>query len=715
MNRILVVEDNPVQAHQLRHILEAEGFAIQVAANGAQGLDLVRSQDFDLVITDVLMPGISGFDLCRAIKDDPGTRDVPVILLTALREPADMVRGIECGADQFIPKPFRTADLLDRIRHLFAHRDQLAEQSDAAGVEVVVLGRTLTVTSGKKQILGLLLSTCEEIARTNQELQESQAELRQAKADLELANAQLRNKVRSSEDRYHAIMEQANDAIILLDQEGRLVEVNRRAEDLLGLPREHIVGQTLEQFVPEAERERERQIFRDLWSSGKPRADHVHCQRPDGHLVPVDISACVVHLGGRRLVLVIVHDTTERDRLEQQLRQSQKMEAVGQLAGGVAHDFNNLLCIITGYGELLLGGLAPDNPQRKMVEQIKSAGDRAASLTRQLLAFSRQQVIVPKILDLNAVVADTARMLVRLIGEDIEFATTLDPALGRVKADPGQVEQVLMNLVVNSRDAMPQGGKLTIETANVSMDAAAASLRPGLRPGEYVLLAVSDTGSGMDETTRGRIFEPFFSTKERGKGTGLGLAVVYGIVKQSGGSIDVYSEPGRGTTFKVYLPREAAALSREVTGTSDTPKGRETVLLVEDEAAVRHLALLILRTAGYDVLTASQGEDALRVAEAHASPIDLLITDVVMPQMSGRRLADLLTVRHSGLKVLYLSGYTDDAVVRHGILEAGVAFLQKPFSVDALARKVREVLDAPANGADVTARVANPLAVETLP
>jgi two-component system cell cycle sensor histidine kinase/response regulator CckA len=381
---------------------------------------------------------------------------------------------------------------------------------------------------------------------------------------------------------------------------------------------------------------------------------------------------------------------------EEQFRQSQKLEAVGQLAGGIAHDFNNLLTVISGYSELLLRGLDQGDSTRSKVEEIQKAGERAASLTRQLLAFSRKQVLQPKVLNLNAIVADVDKMLGRLIGEDIDLLTVLAPSLGQIKADPGQIEQVILNLAVNARDAMPQGGKLTIETANVYLDNQYAGKHIAVRPGHYVRLAASDTGCGMDGETQARIFEPFFTTKEQGKGTGLGLSTVYGIVKQSGGNIWVYSEVGKGTTFKIYLPRVDEVVESEEARdlSADLRQGRETVLLAEDEEQVRRMTRMILEMHGYHVLEASGGAEALAIYKEHEGQIDLIMTDVVMPQMSGRELAQSLETLRPGIKVLYLSGYTDDAIVRHGLLDQEVAFLQKPFTPDALLRKVRAVLDA---------------------
>ena len=393
--------------------------------------------------------------------------------------------------------------------------------------------------------------------------------------------------------------------------------------------------------------------------------------------------------------LVTFLDITERKHLEEQLRQCQKMEAVGRLAGGIAHDFNNLLTAIIGYSQLLLGRLEVGNPMQEELEEIRKAGERAASLTRQLLAFSRKELLQPQVLDLNALVANLDKMLRRLIGEDIELVTIFGPRLGRVEADPAQLEQVVLNLVVNARDAMPQGGKIVIETKNLELDEAYAHQHVGVSPGRYVMLAVSDQGCGMDAETLKHIFEPFYTTKHHAEGTGLGLSTVYGVVKQSGGNIWAYSEVGRGTTFKIYLPqvnevvdaRKTEAVSTAVAG------GTETVLLAEDEKLVRKFVRSILEKSGYTVLEAHHGSEALRVALQHPGPIHLLLTDMVMPLMDGKLLAQRMVVLRPGIRVLYMSGYSENAVVHHGVLESGTAFIEKPFTVETLARKVREALD----------------------
>jgi len=394
----------------------------------------------------------------------------------------------------------------------------------------------------------------------------------------------------------------------------------------------------------------------------------------------------------------LVGANTALRKSEEQLRQSQKMEAIGRLAGGVAHDFNNMLTAILGHSQLMRMRMTPENPGYRDTEEIELAARRAASLTRQLLAFSRQQVLEPRVLDLNTLISEVDRMLRRIIGADVEMLTAPAASLGCVKADPGQMEQVLLNLVVNARDAMPKGGKIIVETANVDLDETYARSHSGARPGPYVLLAVSDTGGGIDPEVRARIFEPFFTTKEVGKGTGLGLSTVYGIVKQSGGLIDVYSEIGHGTTFKVYLPRlegsvvEIAARPRSPVAAA---RGTETILLVEDEDLVRTVIREALELHGYHVVEASDGNQALHALERSSPTFDLVVTDVMMPQMSGPELAERAARINDRLKVLFISGYTDKAVVHHGVVGPRTAYLQKPFSPDVLARKVREVLDGP--------------------
>jgi two-component system, cell cycle sensor histidine kinase and response regulator CckA len=414
----------------------------------------------------------------------------------------------------------------------------------------------------------------------------------------------------------------------------------------------------------------------------------------DGTLIDVDIAAHPITFAGRQARLVLATDVTEKTVLQAQLVKAQKMEAIGQLAGGVAHDFNNLLGVITGYSELLMRELPPESRERKRGEEIKRAADRAAALTRQLLAFSRRQVLQPKVLDLSESVAEVEKMMRRLIGENIQIITVSSPRLGKIRADAGQIEQVIMNLAINARDAMPGGGRLVIETGNVDLDETYTRTNPEAHAGPYVMLAVSDTGHGMDAKTMSRIFEPFFTTKEDGKGTGLGLATVYGIVRQSGGVVDVYSEPGHGTTFKVYLPRVEGAPETESAAAFEVPpRGSETILLVEDAEALRLLVRELLEGSGYTVLDAEAPDKALALVESTMGPIDLVLTDMVMPRMSGQELARRIVLLKPKTRVVFMSGYSEQAMANHATLEPGTLFLQKPFTMDVLMRTIRRALD----------------------
>jgi two-component system, cell cycle sensor histidine kinase and response regulator CckA len=416
----------------------------------------------------------------------------------------------------------------------------------------------------------------------------------------------------------------------------------------------------------------------------------------DGSVVWIEQHHVLIRDQAGRLVAIecIARDITDRKNLEERLLQSQKMEAIGRLAGGIAHDFNNLLTIINGYSGQALDMLGKNDPLHDEIEEIYRAGERAATLTKQLLAFSRRQVLEPRVLSLNLIVGDMERLLRRVMGEDVELSTELEPKLDSILADPGQIEQVIMNLAVNARDAMPSGGRLLVETSNVELDETYAREHGPVRPGSYVMLVVSDTGFGMDRETQAHIFEPFFTTKRQGKGTGLGLSTVFGIVQQSGGNIYVYSEPDRGTTFKIYFPRVAAGPQSVERRPAKAAGGSETVLVVEDEAGVRKLIHSVLKQAGYLVLEAGNGREALLLIETHPGAIHLIITDIVMPEMSGKELADRLRTVRPEAKLLFISGYTASAVARDRALEPDAAFLQKPFTPGALVAKVREVLDA---------------------
>jgi len=506
--------------------------------------------------------------------------------------------------------------------------------------------------------------------------------------------------LRHREEEHRHLIENVPDVVWKADERGKVFFISEEIEKVFGYSVTEIYqeGERLwfRRMHPE-DRDRVREAYSELFHENQPFDVEYRIQHKNGHWMWWhDRAASVADRADQRVAEGLLSDITQRKEIEQQVRQRLKMEAIGRLAGGLAHDFNNLLMVIKGNSEILSSVVGPNEAQRRQVEQIGMAADRAASLTRQLLAFSRMQVLQARVLDLNAIAVEMGKMLPRLISENIEFVLAPDSKLGRVKADSGQLEQVILNLAVNARDAMPQGGKLVIETKNFTMDEECARRHQPAKPGQYVLLTVSDTGHGMDAETQSHIFEPFFTTKSQGKGTGLGLATVYGIVKQSDGFIWVYSELGKGTTFKIYLPRVDEPLESIVPAQQDvaTAGGTETLLLVEDEEPVRELMGAFLRRNGYTVLEAQNGLDALRVAEQHSGTIHLLVTDMVMPKLGGWELADRLAVPRPGLKVLYLSGYSEHIAAPKANRDWSGAFVQKPFSMDVFGRKVREVLDA---------------------
>lgn len=534
--------------------------------------------------------------------------------------------------------------------------------------------------------------------------------LQKAHDELEVRVRERTAELQAQREFLRAIVDTSPNAIFVKDSEGRFTLVNKAVEDAYGRAAEEILGKTeadlngyheeIQTFVRD-----DQEVIQTLQAKFIPEEQLTNAKT--GETRSFQTIKVPLKLPGTETVLIlgVATDITERKQSEQalrsteeQLRQSQKLEAVGQLAGGIAHDFNNLLTVIGGYSDLLMQTPSLSASDREQMEEVKKAAERASSLTRQLLAFSRKQVLKPEIIETNGLVEGLGKMLRRLIGEHVEIITSLKPDAGKINADPGQIEQVLINLAVNARDAMPNGGTITIETANVELDQAYSDMHIAVKPGPYVMLAVSDTGAGMDADTRKHIFEPFFTTKELGRGTGLGLSTVYGIVKQSGGSIWVYSEPGKGTTFKIYFP--VVTPEQETRPSTKSPHDTfttvtETILLVEDEEIVRKLTMNILQTRGYQVLAASHGEEALGICEAYSGTIDLLLTDVVMPRMNGKQVAESIRLMRPEIAVLFMSGYTDDAIIHHGVLDPGTNLLDKPFTADSLCSKVREALNQP--------------------
>jgi signal transduction histidine kinase len=585
MTRILVVEDSPTQAQQLQFILEAEQFSVELAPNAEIALQRVADQAFDMIISDIMMPGLSGYELCDRVKKDAKGFNIPVILLSTLADPMDIIRGLECGADNFITKPYEPEQLIDRIQTVFQNRRARIQGKLAFGVEVVFLGKKFIVNSEKEQILDLLIATFEDIVRTNRGLQQSKAELVADKAEIETYALELERRV---EERTKQLVEQ-----------------------------------------------------------------------------------------------------------QQQLAQSQKMEAVGQLTGGIAHDFNNLLTVITGAAEILSDDVTDQPELATTLAMIDEAAQRGAELTQRLLAFARKQPLQPRATDTNKLVSTAIKLLRPTLGENIEIESMFEEHAWPALVDPGQLTTAIVNLAVNARDAMPNGGKLTLETGNVRLDEAYAAANREVSPGAYVMIAVSDNGTGIPAAIIDKVFDPFFTTKEVGKGTGLGLSMVYGLVKQSGGHIKIYCEDGLGTCIKLYLP-SAAGRDVEFVGTTTAvpiQRGTETILVVEDDPLVRSYAIAQLRALGYRTIPAANADEALAFID-QGTRCDLLFTDVIMPgSRNGRELAGELMRRRPELKVVYTSGYSQSAIVHHGRLDPGVLLLTKPYRRSELAQIVRAALN----------------------
>lgn len=643
--RVLVVEDSGADYELMLQALRRGGFVVtplrvdrEAAFNNA-----LRSFDADIVLSDHALPHTSGVDVVRIIQREQPL--LPVLIVTGSLDEETAADYIKAGAADYVVKQ-RLHRLAPAVRRALQLKRALREVLDA------------------------------EAARE------------------------------ASEQRFRSLVEHSSDVITLLDETGAIIYSTQSLKPTLGYAAGEMTGRSVLELVhPDQQAEAGALLMRLFHDPEQTVQAELRVRHKDGSWRDLEVVvANRLTDPPVRALVVNYRDVTDRKRAEEslrvadeRLRAAQKMEAVGRLAAGIAHDFNNLLTAILGSTDLLLESLPADHPAREDALESRQAALRAADLTRQLLAFGRQQVLAPRILDLNDVVRDVERLLRRLIGEDVELRTVLGSGLGPVRADPSQVEQVLVNLAVNARDAMPRGGTLTIETANVILDDAYVASQPVVAAGDYVMIAMSDTGTGMEAEIQARVFEPFFTTKERGKGTGLGLATVYGIVKQSRGYIWVYSELGIGTTFKVYLPRVVGPAEPPVAPpvTSRSLGGSETILVVEDQDEVRTLMRKILESRGYRVLTAANGAAALQMAAVHPGPIHLLVSDVVMPGMSGREVSVQLATTRTTMRTLYLSGYTDESIVHHGVLEDGVAFLQKPFTSDGLARKVREVLDAP--------------------
>jgi PAS domain S-box-containing protein len=762
--KVLIVDDQEANVRLLERMLAGAGYtSVRSTMDPLQVCELHRKNSYDLILLDLQMPGMDGFQVMEGLKAIETDGCLPVLVITA--QPEHKLRALEAGARDFVSTPFEVAEVLMRVHNLLEVRllhletkrlyaqvvAEHREDEENFRLLALHLREVLWVADGTQAKMRYVSPAYETVwGRTRQSLfdnpqsfldavdpkdqervvsavakrQETgryEEEYRIRRPDGSVRwiwdrgysardeRGLNKNFVGISEDitgrkeceadqaRLAAIVECSEDAIVSKTLDGIVVNWNQGAERLYGYSAEEMIGRPISVLFTADDYQEYLYIMEKVKKGERLSAYDTVRRRKDGTAIKVSMDICPIEVRDGEIIGAskIAHDLTRVKQLEEQFRQAQKMEAIGRLAGGVAHDFNNLLVVICGYSDFMLNDLPPGNRARDMLTHIKEAGERATALTRQLLAVSRSQALEPKVLDVNAVVLGYENILKRLVGEDVDLVTVLDPALGRVKTDPGQLEQVLMNLVVNARDAMPQGGKLTVETANAVLDQTYCRLHAGVKPGRHIMLAVSDTGCGMDEQTQARIFEPFFTTKGRGKGTGLGLAMVDGFVKQSEGHISVCSEPGQGSMFKIYLLEAQGVPSpgRLPAASETMPRGTETILLVEDDAEVRGFTRHVLQTHGYTVLEASHGGEAILMAEKHEGPVHLLLSDVVMPVMGGRRLAEHIAASRPGLKVLYVSGYTLDTDGRHGVGEPEAAYLQKPFTRGMLVRKVREVLD----------------------
>jgi two-component system cell cycle sensor histidine kinase/response regulator CckA len=661
--RVLIIDDEESNRELLSAMLGPEGYHVESASSGEAAFAMMAEHAPDIVLLDIMMPGMNGYEVTARIKADTATRSVPVILVTALNDREARMHGLEAGAEDFLSRPVDHAELRVRVRNMLrlkSYADYYSKYNELLEREVV--------------------SRTAELVERSLTLEQNATALSESNALTDYA------------------LGAANMGVWTLDLSSGWLTWSKTLAAVFGLTHEQAPtsSDAFLALVHKDDRRKVQESIAQLVEDGTDHNDEFRIVWPDGTIYwAAGQGRLIRDSNGKPAKLIgICANISDRKLLESQFRQAQKMEAVGQLAGGIAHDFNNLLTAILGYSNFVMDTLEADDARRSDMEEVVRAGQRAADLTRQLLAFSRKQILQPTAVNLNTLVGGMQQMLARLIGEHVELVPLLAPDLQTIRADTGQLEQVLMNLVVNARDAMPNGGRLVVETANVDLDQSFMK-DVVIHAGPYVMLAVSDNGVGMSEATKHQLFEPFFTTKETGKGTGLGLATVYGIVRQSGGYIWVYSEPGEGATFKVYLPRDVTedAVPANLVPVQKAAGGSETILLVEDNPSVRFLTRRILETAGYNVLECANPEESLEMLEKDSGLVSILVTDVIMPGLSGPKLFATLATSRPSLRVLYVSGYTGDTIVQQGELEPGFSFLQKPFTADALTRRVRALLD----------------------
>jgi two-component system cell cycle sensor histidine kinase/response regulator CckA len=707
---VLIVEDSPTQAQQIRHILEDAGYKVRAESNGEDALAALKREPAHVVLSDIVMPGMDGYTLCRNIKDNESTWDTPVILLTSLSDPEDVIRGLSCGADNFIMKPYEGKYLLSRIQSVLANQTLHSGNEPRLGLEIFFGGRKHYINSDRLQILNLLISTYDSAIRVNQRLVASQSQLEKLNSELESMvkertkalsaevdeHHQTMVALRNSEEYYRMLLENDLTGVVVTSPDGKIIDCNTAFLRIFGFPsRDEALTRTMSELYWDPA---DRESFLDLLDR-RPRGEYTErtFRRTDGEKIFALENGVGKRSEAGELLQCIgyVLDITDRKKLEASLLHAQKMEAIGRLAGGIAHDFNNMLMVILGFTDVLAMKPAADDGQHRYLGEIRKATMRAAGLTQQLLAFSRKQVLQLETFSLNDGIEETTKMISRLIGEDVVLSLELQESLHNITADRGQLSQVLMNLAVNSRDAMPQGGRLVIETSNQTLTEADVRVHSYVRPGSYVRLRVRDTGAGLDKQAQAHLFEPFFTTKERGKGTGLGLATVYGIVKQSGGFIWCDSEPGKGCAFNIHFPVSNAIRSTpEIEyAESELLTGTETLLLAEDDPMVGNTMNEILVRAGYVVLRAASGREALELCLSPGKPVDLILSDVVMPDMRGPEMAKLIHETLPEVKIIMISGYPDLGEVSQILPGPDDVFLQKPVNVKTLLSTVRNVLD----------------------
>jgi two-component system cell cycle sensor histidine kinase/response regulator CckA len=673
---ILIVDDQEENRYLLEALLKGSGFEVRSVSNGVEALDQLRAGHPDLIISDILMPVMDGFEFCRRVKSDGELRRIPLIIYTATYTgPQDEAFALQIGADRFIQKPCEPDAFLQAVREVLAGAGSIGRVSAPAPPR-------------EEDILKLYNERL--VRKIEQKVLQLEQEVH--------AREQAQKVLRQRDEELRAVIRATPMPIIRVDREDKVTLWNPAAERVFGWSEEEVMGRPIPYLAPEMQEESRRVRHRALAGETVDGVETVR-QRKDGRLVQVRMWLAPVYdeSGNISGSTGLLQDVSQERQMEEQLRQSQKMEAVGQLAGGVAHDFNNLLTPILGYCDLILENEALTEPSlRDDVQQIKEAAERASQLTRQILAFSRRQPLQPRTLNINDVVSEMEPLLRRTLGEDVHLLTAYAPHLGATEVDAHELQQALLNLVVNARAAMPSGGKLTLETSNVELDDIYCRTHPEVEPGQWVMLAVSDSGTGMAPEVLARVFEPFYTTKAPGEGTGLGLSMVYGIVRQSGGHVGVYSEPGQGTTFRIYLPRSQGSAERLAPALAEEAAsgGSETILVVEDDPGVRDLTERILAARGYTVLTAPDATEGAALLAHCDTTIDLLLTDVVLPGgMQGGALGRAAGYLRPELPIIYMSGYARSAIVHSGRVDEGVDYLAKPFTPESLARKVRRALD----------------------